>query len=357
MTRPRSELISLSDTPWYHLVNRCVRRAFLCGQDHKTGEDFSHRKSWIEGRIRQLAGVFAIDVAAYAVMSNHYHVVVRVDRVRAEAWTTDEVLAQWTRIFTGPLLVQRYINGDTLSPAELSAVSTLAEQYRRRLYDISWFMRVLNESIARMANGEDGVKGHFWEGRFKSQALLDEQAILAVMSYVDLNPIRAGLAETPEASEYTSIQARLEQRDNEQQAPVSLRERHAASKGAQAIDDEVLNAPATIDQLPQAALLPFDPSGQTARAVAFAYADYLEWVDYIGRAVHPGKKGHIPAKLPALAVRLNIDPHIFAERAQHLLNKFSYAVGGYERMQSLSLARGSHHLRGMGEARQIFRVA
>ena len=357
MTRARSELVSLSDTPWYHLVNRCVRRAFLCGVDQNTGKDYSHRKEWIEARIRQLAGVFAIDVAAYAVMSNHYHVVVRVDAERAQGWTTDEVLAQWTRVFTGPLLVQRYQSRDTLTPAELSAVSTLAEQYRRRLYDISWFMRVLNESIARIANGEDGVKGRFWEGRFKSQALLDEQAILAVMSYVDLNPIRAGLADTPERSEHTSIQARIEQRDSEQQAPASLRERHASQQVAGAIEGEALEPPATIDQLPQAALLPFDPSGQTTRAISFAYTDYLEWVDYIGRAVHPRKKGRIPERLPALAVRLNIDPHIFAERAQQLLSKVSYAVGGYDRMHSLSLSAGAHHLRGMGEARRLFRAA
>jgi len=357
MTRARSELVSLADTPWYHLVNRCVRRAFLCGTDTQTGRDYSHRKEWIEARIRQLAGIFAIDVAAYAVMSNHYHVVVRVDRVRAEAWSADEVLARWTQVFSGPLLVQRYLKGDTLSRAELSAVSTLTEQYRRRLYDLSWFMRVLNESIARMANSEDGVKGRFWEGRFKSQALLDEQAVLAVMSYVDLNPIRAGLAETPEASAHTSIQARLEQRDTEQQAPDSMRERQAAPQDAQPLDEDVMRSAAHIDLLPQAALLPFDPSGHVECAIGFAYSDYLEWVDYIGRAVHPRKKGRIPEKWPALAVRLNIDPAIFSERAQQLLNKFSHAVGGYERMHALSLATGAHHLRGMGEARRLFRAA
>jgi REP element-mobilizing transposase RayT len=209
MTQPRATLISLEATPWYHLVNRCVRRAFLCGTDSVSGQCYEHRRGWIVDRLHQLAGVFAIDVAAYAVMSNHYHLVVRVDAARAGEWSDDEVLRRWTSLFTGPLLVQRYRAGADLLPAERQAVTALAATYRERLADVSWFMRLLNEAIARQANAEDGVKGRFWEGRFKSQALLDEAAILSAMAYVDLNPIRAGMAETPERSEHTSVAERL----------------------------------------------------------------------------------------------------------------------------------------------------
>ena len=105
MTMPRSALVSLSDTPWYHVVSRCVRRAFLCGDDTVTGKNFNHRRGWIESRILELAGVFAIDVAAYSVMSNHYHIVVRIDDERAKKWTDEEVLNRWTQLFTGPLFV------------------------------------------------------------------------------------------------------------------------------------------------------------------------------------------------------------------------------------------------------------
>ena len=108
MTRPRSSLVSLTDTPWYHVVNRCVRRAFLCGQDSTTGQNFDHRRGWIETRIRELASVFTIDVAAYAVMSNHYHVVLRVDKARALALDDDAVLRRSTHLFTGPLLERFY---------------------------------------------------------------------------------------------------------------------------------------------------------------------------------------------------------------------------------------------------------
>jgi hypothetical protein len=183
MTQPRSALVALDATPWYHVVSRCVRRAYLCGHDAHSGRNFEHRRGWI---------------------------VVRVDAERALAWDRDEVLRRWTLLFTGPELVQRYrAHPEGLCAAELARVDLWVATYRERLTDLSWFMRVLNEPIARQANAEDGVPGRFWEGRFKSQALLDEQAVLTAMAYVDLNPIRAKMAETPETSDYTSVAERI----------------------------------------------------------------------------------------------------------------------------------------------------
>jgi REP element-mobilizing transposase RayT len=159
----------------------------------------------------ELAAIFSIDVAAYSVMSNHYHIILRVDENRALSWSDHEVFTRWIQLFTGPDVVRRYLaqTGD-LTHSDQHQLAELAGLYRNRLYDISWFMRMLNESVARKANQEEGISGRFWEGRFKSQALLDEKAILAAMAYVDLNPVRAGMAATPEDSEYTSIKERLD---------------------------------------------------------------------------------------------------------------------------------------------------
>jgi REP element-mobilizing transposase RayT len=213
MPTPRKSQISLAETPYYHCVSRCVRRAFLCGTDKFTGQSYEHRRGWVEQRLLKLAKVFAIDVCAYAVMSNHTHVVLHVDKHKALSWTTEEVLHRWHMLHRGTILTRKFLSlsqRQTMSEAEIKTVGQSAKIYRERLYDISWFMRLLNEYIARQANKEDDCTGRFWEGRFKSQALMDETALAACMVYVDLNPVRANIAANPEQSDYTSIQKRIE---------------------------------------------------------------------------------------------------------------------------------------------------
>ena len=209
MTLPRSSLVCVDDTPFYHITSRCVRRSFLCGVDHTTGTDYSHRRLFIEQRIHLLSSVFAIDIAAYAVMSNHLHLVVKLSPEVIDEWSDHEVVNRWTCLFKGPLLIQKYSQGVILPSAEQQVANDIIDTYRLRLADLGWFMKCLNEPIARMANKEDGCTGHFWEARYKSQALLTEEAVLSCMAYVDLNPIRATMASTPENSEHTSIKERI----------------------------------------------------------------------------------------------------------------------------------------------------
>jgi DNA-binding transcriptional LysR family regulator len=129
-------------------VSRCVRRAFLCGEDKLTGKNFEHRRQWIEDRLLVLANIFAIDIAAYTVMSNHYHVVLYINREQALSWSELEVVEHWHGLFKGNLLSQRFYQGDVLNKAELNALSEQACEWRDRLMSISWFMRCTNEPIA-----------------------------------------------------------------------------------------------------------------------------------------------------------------------------------------------------------------
>ena len=205
-------------------------------------------------------------------MSNHYHLVLKVEPDTAASWSEREVAERWAALFQWPLLVRRWYQGESLIEPELLVVQQLIGEWRTRLYSISWFVRLLNETLARQANREDGCKGHFWEGRFRSQALLTESALLACMAYVDLNPIRAGLADWPEQSDYTSIKQRL---DGEQPAAPSL----------------------------PPLLLPF-ASQRKPDDLPYAFTDYLMLVDWTGRAIRTDKCGHIPAHLAPILARL-----------------------------------------------------
>lgn len=324
MTQARSTLIDPGSTPYYHCIARCVRRAYLCGEDHFTGKNYEHRRQWVVDKLRELVSIFSIEVCAYAVMSNHYHVVLHINQAPARDWNRDEVLARWTELFSGPLLVQRYLAADKMSSSELARVDEYVAEYRSRLTDISWFMRCLNEYLAREANKEDDCKGRFWEGRFKSQALLDEAAILTCMAYVDLNPIRARMAETPEQSEYTSIQERTEQvsQTDAKQQPAKLK--------------------------------PFHLKGQNAgETLPYTLHDYLELVDWSGRAVRADKKGSIPKSTPPILARLEIDSSEWLQTMSRN-NRFYRAAGGLKAMKAYALRTGQQWFQGLSVCSRLF---
>ncbi|GGQ31532.1 transposase [Shewanella litoralis] len=296
MARPRQTIVSLEDTPYYHCCSRVVRKAFLCGIDNATGENFEHRREWVDSRILELANIFAIDICAYAVMSNHLHVVLKVDADKVKQWSDKEVLIQWHKGFKGTLLTQKYLKEEDLNSFELQTVNECITEYRKRLIDISWFMRSLSEPIARMANKEDKCTGRFWEGRFKSQALLDEAAVLACMAYVDLNPVRANMAVTPETSDYTSIQRRIK----------------SAVKGEQPSD-----------------LLPFVGNERLnmPNGLMFSVKDYIVLVEDTGRIIREDKRGAISSSSQDILNRLNIPAENWLKITTEFGALFKGAVG------------------------------
>jgi REP element-mobilizing transposase RayT len=327
MPQARKNQISLIDTPYYHCVSRCVRRSFLCGTDPYSGQSFEHRRGWVENRLLFLSSVFSISLCAYAVMSNHTHVVVHVDRDTAIAWPVDEVLRRYHRLHVGTLLTQKFLKGEALSPGETISFTETVEVYRARLYDISWFMRDLNEYIAREANKEDDCTGRFWEGRFKSQALLDENALLACMAYVDLNPIRAKMDKSPETAKHTSIKRRI----------------HAIKQGR-----------------PQpTVLMPFVGSHREnmPKGIACHLKDYCELVEMTGRSIREGKVGHLESSQSPILNRLGLAAHQWLTLSTEFEKHFCYAAGAELMMKEFKAHTNHKRMRGMGAARALLKPA
>jgi REP element-mobilizing transposase RayT len=196
---PRRQLVDVAVTRYYHCISRCVRRAFLCG------EGFEHRKAWIEGRLEMLARQFAVSVCGFAILDSHLHVLCRLDPGVADNWADEDVVRRWITVYppscldaANPATLQAWIDRECQDPARVA-------RYRQRLQDLGWFMKALKEPLARLANKEDGCKGTFWEARYKSIAILDEQALLATCASIDLNPVAAGIAQLLERHESKPI--------------------------------------------------------------------------------------------------------------------------------------------------------
>ena len=297
MATARSRQVCLKETPYYHCISRCVRRAFLCGSDKHTGKNYNHRRRWVENRLLILQKVFCIDICAYAVMSNHTHVVLHVDLDKAKELTDHQVLQRWSYCYQSCETVNKLLSGQKLFEHEQFKIKTKANEIRNRLTDISWFMRSLNEYIARKANIEDQCTGRFWEGRFKSQALLDEAALLACMAYVDLNPVRAKEAKSLEGSNFTSIKKRLFHADPDSQ--------------------------------PQG-LLPF-ATNQKHRSLQQQFLPisleaYIDLVKVTGQCIRSDKPGHLPRDCTLLK-RLKIKALAWMKMTKGFEHIFHGAVG------------------------------
>ena len=374
MALPRCKYVLEGQEGVYHCFSRCVRRAFLCGFDTLTGRDFSHRKAWLVDRLRYLAAVFAIEVCAYSVMENHYHTILRTRPDIVARWSDREVATRWLTLFP-----RRRSRGVAATPPAEQEICALADnpkriaKLRRRLSSLSWFMGRLNEFIARAANKEDSVKGRFWESRFKCQALLDEAAIAACMVYVDLNPIRAGLAETPELSDFTSIQERIRAWQKETMTTASASgeaaqdlpqgsfrrdkrmpeevgelanpvSEHLAAMGY-SLDGEVASA---------CWLCPIPSNSQRRGILQMTIAEYFDLVDRSGRMTRSDKRGAIDADLAPLLLRIGANPEAWGETISRFGSSFRLAAGLLPNLRRFADQLGRRWLKGVATARAAF---
>ena len=309
MPTPRKSQIAVEATPYYHCVSRCVRRAFLCCNDRFSGRSYEHRRAFIEQEILRLGQVFYLDVAAYAVMSNHYHVVLFVDQNAQKLADDRDIVARWHQIHKGNKISRKYIDGEYLEPYEIEQLRLFIGKWRVNLASISWYMRVLNEKVARKANREDEVTGRFWEGRFKCQALLDEQALLSCMAYVDLNPIRSGMANSLEKSDHTSIKLRKSCWEK------IVENKNDCVNGERPGQADLLHS-STTDQL---------ASG--SNSMVFNIADYLKLVDWTARKIVEKNAVSLNCAVRPVLKRLSISPEHWIYICTHFESRFKGLVG------------------------------
>ena len=343
MTVARSQLVDVSVTPWYHVISKTVRGAFLL----RDGEE--DRKQWIEDRLKFLSEVFAIDVAGFAILDNHLHVLVRLSSEQLQNASDEELVRRWGKLFPPrgkdrkPLKVTKAWVQQKLADAKFVA------QTRERLADLGWFMKCLKEPLARIVNQNESQTGAFWQSRYKSIAILDEEALLATCAYIDLNPVAAGVAALPEKSEHTSVKARVDHC----RAKGRIDDLQAARAGA------VAGVRASRGMESGLWLCPIEDrraSGikRPGLLEGFSLGSYLQLIDYTSRLVRNGK-ARVNKDVASLLDRLGTSVEMWDanlkrmfERTKQLGVVFSFSR---DKLKAAAEKRGRQHLANLNGCR------
>lgn len=345
----RGEYLDPGTVQIVHVVSRCVRRAYLCGKDSVTGQSFEHRREWIRQRLEFLASIFGVDCLTFAVMENHLHLVLRSRPDIVGSWSDEEVARRWLRLC--PVR-----SGEP--PSELEVGALLADRsrigkLRVRLSDISWWQRMLSQKVARMANREDECTGRFWEGRYRAQLLLDEGAVLACAMYVDLNPIRAAMAQSLEDSGFTGAKARIDDLKASGGASKKRRSRRSTRRWERSRGRLWSGWLSPLELAKSAESLGPEASQCGRRAslkgfLTMSVARYLELLDWTGRQLRAGKRGAIPSHILPILDRLGISTDGWLDLASRFGRLFKRAAGTRVSLAAEAGRRGQRWMQGPG---------
>lgn len=328
MPYARSQTVSPYDIQIMHIWSRVVRRAFLCGYDKVLNKDYEHRREWIRERLKKLAGIYSIEVITFSIMHNHYHLLVRTRPDLVEEMTDEEVVRALLKLRFDYWFLE---SGDDRKKVKAEINRRINDKQgmkrdRARLSDVSKMMQSLNQSIARRANQEDEVKGRFFEARFGHEVLVDTPDILACAMYIDLNPVRAETASTPEESEYTGIYERVNdlrmfvgQNDGDLRiglshsgmdvhrwerlgegssswlAPLSIAKPADSKESEERAEKEKPDLEKELQRLNRQGVLPM------------SLLEYLELLDFTGRQKRADKRGAIDPSISPVLERLGFD--------------------------------------------------
>jgi len=326
MTIARKNIVD-SETPgFYHCTNRCVRRTFLCGIDELTGHNYSHRKDWLEARMFELCNIFSVEIYAYAILDNHYHIVLHLDPLAPLSWSKDEVAERWLCAFSGTGNPQ-FAKQRELKKQAIIADKAKIKLYRERLGSLSWFMSRLNEPLAKQSNQEDHCTGSFWQGRYSAQALLDEAAVLSCMAYVDLNPVRAKITDKLEESHHTSIKKRLD--EIKQIDPIKVQEN---------LDTAIT---AISNQL-------------NSKKLSISTKSYIELVEWTGKnIVHPNKAS-MPQNISFCLKQLNLQQNHWLKQLENFEQHYCHVVGPIELIKAKAKQLKLRCMKGASAAKLLY---
>ena len=327
MTIARRNIVDNQTPGFYHCTNRCVRRTFLCGVDETTGKDYSYRKDWLEKRMFELCEIFSVDIYAFAILDNHYHIVLHLNPLAPLDWSDNDIAERWLSAFSGRLSEPRFTKQRELKKQAILADKTKLKKYRKRLGSLSWFMGRLNEPLAKQSNREENCTGSFWEGRYSSQALLDEAAIFSCMAYVDLNPVRAKITQTLEDSKHTSIKKRLDE-----------------IKQTNPEDSQTL-LDSEISEL---------SNKTSSKALPMTLKSYLELVEWTGRnIVHPNKAA-MPKHISSCLEQLNLQQIHWLKQLENFEQHYCHVVGPIELIKKKAQQLSLRCMKGMTAARLLY---
>ena len=206
----RRNLICLTECRTYHVTSRCTRRLHLFGG---SDEERSERKRILLRELERVATHTAVGVAGFALMDNHLHLLLKVDTASARKWSERQVIRRWLGLHPPRDGYRRRVD---VTDEHIDKALDLAritpgrvEELRERLMSISHFMKEFKQDLSQKINRLDDEVGTVWAGRFKSHRVTDEAQLLTTLAYIDLNPFAAGVSNTPEDADHTSLTARL----------------------------------------------------------------------------------------------------------------------------------------------------
>ncbi len=327
MTIARRDLVDCETPGFYHCTNRCVRRTFLCGIDKLTGVDYSHRKEWIERRMFELCDIFSVDIYAYAVMDNHYHIVLYLDPLLPQSWSKEQVAERWIKAYPGSMDLPKFAKQRELRKQSIIADKDKVEKYRKRLGSLSWFMGRLNEPLAKRSNEEEDCTGRFWEGRYSSQALLDEAAVFSCMAYVDLNPVRSKITEQLETSNNTSIKKRLE----------SLK------------DIDPIDVQACLDASVKAI-----NKQVRSKSLPMSLKSYIQLVEWTGKSIVYPNKAAMPTHIQSSLHQLNLQQTHWLKQIEDYGKHYCHVVGPVEQIMERAKQMNKKWLKGITAAKLLY---